>query len=51
MIRLHEYVGGKVEEKKIWKKRKDYFKFNKLIIYVYLNSFYLFLYIILKLKF
>ena len=38
--------SGKVERKKIWRKIKNRFKFNELIIYVYSNSFCLFLYII-----
>ena len=35
-----------MEGKKNWRKIKNKFKLNKLILYVYLNSFYLFLSII-----
>ena len=35
-----------MEEKKIWRKIKNRFKLNKLILYVYSNLFYLFLYVI-----
>ena len=34
--------------KKNWRKIKNKFKLNKLILYVYLNSFYLFLSIIIQ---
>ena len=36
----------KVERKKIKRKIKNKFEINKLILYVYSNSFYLFLFII-----
>ena len=39
---------GKVEENNIWKEIKKKFKLNKLILYVYTNSFYLFLFIMVK---
>ena len=37
---------GKVEGNKIYRKIKNRFKLNKLILFVYSNSFYLFLFII-----
>ena len=40
-----------MEGNKIYRKIKDRFKHNKLILYVYLNSFYLFLYYIRTIKF
>ena len=40
---------GKKEEKKIEKKKKK-FKFNKLFLYISLNSFYLFFSIIIRLN-
>ena len=43
---LRKKNRGKVEEKEIWRKIKNRFKLNKLILYVYSNSFYLFLSIV-----
>ena len=53
-LELGKYQGKKIEEKwkerKLRKKMKNRFELNKLILYVYSNSFYLFVYIIQGLR-
>ena len=45
-VRLNIGRGSESDRKKIEKKIKSRFKYNKLILYVCLNLFYLFLFII-----
>ena len=45
-----KHEGKKIEKKKKVKENKNKFKFNKLFLYISLNSFYLFFSIIIRLN-